>query len=231
VGTEPVDFCREIETYLTKKNDGHLIRVTGPSFEIVSRWAEQGIPLKIAFEGIDRYFERYYAKGSRRRPVKIDFCEADVLDAFDEWKRAVGATSESRTPNPESRRESLPAHLERALMRLSDARAKGVIGEPFDPIIDAVAHELDAARAASGGVRGDARKAMLDRLSQLDTDLLEAARGLLDDPTRATLVREAEGELAGFRAAMTDEAFARARESAVDRLVRQRFALPTIAFS
>ena len=90
MGTEPVDFCREIEAYLCRKNDGHLIRVTGPSFELVSGWAAQGIPLKVAFQGIDRYFERYYRKGPRRRPVRIDFCDADVLDVFDEWRRALG---------------------------------------------------------------------------------------------------------------------------------------------
>jgi len=56
------EFCREIETYLCRKNDGHLIRVTGPSFDLVAGWAARGVPLKIAFKGIDRYFERYYAK-------------------------------------------------------------------------------------------------------------------------------------------------------------------------
>jgi len=30
-------YCRDIETYLCRKNDGHLIRIVGPSFEIVSR--------------------------------------------------------------------------------------------------------------------------------------------------------------------------------------------------
>jgi len=46
VGTKPdvAEFCREIETYLCRKNDGHLIRVTGPSFDLVSGWAEQGVP-------------------------------------------------------------------------------------------------------------------------------------------------------------------------------------------
>ena len=48
------------------------------------------MPLKVACRGIDRYFERYYAKGPRRRPVRVEFCDADVLDVFDEWRRAVG---------------------------------------------------------------------------------------------------------------------------------------------
>ncbi len=84
------DYCRAIESHLCQKNDGHLIRVVGPSFDMVSKWAADGVPLKVAFRGIDRYFERYYSKGPRRRPVRVDFCEADVLDVFDEWRRAVG---------------------------------------------------------------------------------------------------------------------------------------------
>ena len=84
------DYCREIEAYLCRKNDGHLIRIVGPSFTRVCSWAEQGIPLKIACQGIDAYFVRYYAKGVRRRPVQIDFCENDILDAFEAWRRAVG---------------------------------------------------------------------------------------------------------------------------------------------
>ena len=66
MATEPVDYCREIETYLCRKNDGHLIRITGPSFDLVTAWGAQGVPLKVAFRGIDRYFERYYAKGPRQ---------------------------------------------------------------------------------------------------------------------------------------------------------------------
>ena len=87
------EYCREIESYLCQKNGGHLIRVVGPSFEMVSKWAADGVPLKVAFRGIDRYCERHDKKGPRRRPVRIDFCEADVLDVFDEWRRALGLTA------------------------------------------------------------------------------------------------------------------------------------------
>jgi hypothetical protein len=133
VGTQPVDeYCRDIETYLCRKNDGHLIRVVGPSFEIVSGWAAQGVPLKIAFAGIDRYFERYYRKGPRRRPVKIDFCDADVLDVFDEWRRATGVPMASVSSEISNRSLSLPAHLERVVLRLTSARAGGSLGDEFD---------------------------------------------------------------------------------------------------
>src|SRR5262245_27826548 len=87
---DAAEYCRAIEAYLCRKNEGHLIRIVGPSFELVCGWAAKGIPLKVACQGIDRCVERYYAKGPQRRPVQIDFAKADVLDAFDEWRRAVG---------------------------------------------------------------------------------------------------------------------------------------------
>jgi len=234
------DFCREIEAYLCQKNDGHLIRVVGPSFDLVSRWAADGVPLKVAFRGIDRYFERYYKKGPRRRPVRVDFCEADVLDVFDEWRRAVGLTEgallvplprDQAEAGPERRNGSLPLHLERVLLRLSNARAKGMVGSEVDSLIDRVASELDAARATAGGIRGEARRALLDRLMTFDAKLLNMARAALDDVQRQTCERAADEELSGFRDRMTAEVYHRARGALVDRLVRERLGLPVVTFT
>jgi hypothetical protein len=239
VGTQPdvdgrsatADFCREIERYLCQKNDGHLIRIAGPSFDLVSGWAARGVPIKVAFRGIDRYFERYYAKGPRRRPVRIDFCEADVLDVFDEWVRATGVTAPSNAGAVDGdagasvrHGPSLPAHLARVLRRLTSARASGVLDDAFDDLLDRVGREFDAARS----VRGAKRQALLDRLAALDRELLDMTRARLDARTLDDLVAEAEAELAAFRAGMTTEAFARAREAAIDRLVRERAGLPMV---
>src|SRR5262245_15354885 len=176
------EYCREIETYLCKKNDGHLIRVVGPSFEMVGRWEADGVPLKVAQRGIDRYFERYYRKGPRRRPVRIDSCEADVLEVFDEWRRATGLTA-AEPEETRSRQPSLPGHLERALLRLSNARAVGGLGADADPLIDRVSRELDLARAVSAGVRGEARQALLGRLTSLDGELMALMRASIDSET------------------------------------------------
>ena len=235
MGTEPIDYCRDIERYLCQKNDGHLIRIAGPSFDLVSAWAAQGVPLKIAFRGIDRYFERYYASKTtrpRRRPVRIDFCDADVLDVFDEWRRATGLTAagEEHSAGGDElngrRGPSLPVHMERVLRRLTSARVTGILDAGFDDLLDRVSREMDAA----GGVRGARRQALVERLAALDRELLDAARARLDEATLAALGRDAEEELASFRSGMSAEAFARARDAAIDRLVRDRAGLPTIAF-
>lgn len=243
MGTEPVDldpadareriaaFCREIEAYLCRKNDGHLIRVVGPSFTLVSGWAERGVPIKVAFEGIDRCFERYYRKEPRRRPLKIDFCEADVLDVFDEWRRATGLGAQTGAERPRTpARPSLPDHLERVLTRLTDARATGALGADAEVLIDRVAAELEAARAKAGGLRGAARTGLIGRLNDIDRDLLRVSRERVDPAVLAGIAREAEAELAPFRVGLTPDAYARARDAAVDRLLRARLNLPTIVF-
>ena len=233
-GNETADYCREIETYLCRKNDGHLIRVVGPSFDLVSAWAAKGVPLKIAFSGIDRCFERYHRKGPRRRPIKIDFCDADVLDAFDDWRRALGLPLAGAVEAPTAEAEaagrptrSLPAHLERVVTRLTAARAGGKIDAAFDPLIDAAARELEAAQAP---VRGDKRQAMLQRLESLDEELVRTAHAALNETVRHALQAEADAELAAYRDRLAPEAFSRARQAAFDRVLRERLGLPHVRY-
>src|SRR5688572_24753955 len=122
---DPAEYCRQIETYLCRKNEGHLIRIVGPVFEQVSGWAAQGVPLTVAFRGIDQYCERYYAKGPRRRPVRVEFCEADVLELFDDWRRAVGVARLDGADDAKTAesKDTLPAHLDRVVARLTTMRA------------------------------------------------------------------------------------------------------------
>jgi hypothetical protein len=229
------DYCREIETYLCRKNDGHLIRVVGPSFEMVSRWAHDGVPLKVAYGGIDRYFERYYRKGPRRRPVRIDFCEADVLDVFDEWRRATGVTTATVSGDTSSqgtrRGPSLPQHLERAVIKLTNARATGVLGSGIDLLIEHLSGELDRARSAAGGLRGDARRTMSERLAAADRSLLSIAREAVSAEDLDEMRKDANAVLGSIVDHMAPDARERARERALDQLVRERFHLPTLTFS
>jgi hypothetical protein len=229
--TEIAEYCREVESYLCRKNEGHLIRIAGPVFEQVSGWAAQGVPLAVVYRGIDRYCERYYAKGPRRRPVRVEFCEADILDLFDDWRRAVGVAQLADPADDAAapaRRDTLPAHLDRAIARLTAMRAGGR-SPGFDRRLDEAVRELDRTRAAAKQARGEARAALIDRLATLDREMLDAARADLDDPRRAALRVEAEAEIAPFAARMTAEARARAIDAAFDRLLRDAAGLPVLA--
>jgi hypothetical protein len=236
---DPERYCRDIESYLCRKNDGHLVRIVGPAFEQVCGWARRGVPLGVARRGIDRYFERYYAKGPRRRPVRVEFCEADVLDAFDEWRKALGISAQledqgegghgqGEQADAGRKHGSLPAHLERVIARLTSLRA----GErrDLDEVLDDAVRELDAARGGAKGLRGQARDAFLQRLVELDRHLLDAARGRCDDAALAALQRDADEELLLFRDRMPRDAYEKSRQACVDRLLRERLRLPVISY-
>lgn len=228
-------YCREVESYLCRKNHGHLIRIVGPAFDQVCGWASQGIPLKVVFRGVDRYVERYYAKGPRRRPVRIEFCEADVLDAFDDWRRAVGVEpAADSTQDPEDERvaarprESLSTHLDRVVARLVARRAGA--DRSLDTTLDEIVLELDTVRGGSKNLRGERRDTMLQRLRELDRRLVDTARATLDSETLQRITREADAQLAPFRSRMPSDAYARSHEACVHRLMREHARLPTLTF-
>lgn len=240
--SDTVDYCRQIETYLCQKNGGHLVRIVGPAFELVRGWAEQGVPLKVALRGIDRTVDRANARGGRRRPLRIEFCEADVLALFDDWRRAIGlAASHGKEETSEvasgddatearqkPRKGPLAAHIQRCVTRL--LAPKNAPDAAFDAEVGRITAELDTLAAQAMTARGDARSRIIDRLAALDGELLEAARCRADPRLVTALQAEADAELAGFAGRMRPEGLARARRLAVDRLMREAFNLPVISF-
>jgi hypothetical protein len=222
------EYCREIETYLCQKNDGHLIRIVGPAFEQVSGWAARGVPLKIAFRGIDRYCERYYAKG-RRRPVRIEFCEADILDAFDDWRRAVGVAAGNGTTEP-ARKPSLVSHIERVAARLTSLQGDGTRAAELIEEIGRAVRELDALKGDALNARGERRKEIVAELERIDRAIVEAAGRGVNTGAAAALEREAEAELTPFAARMTGEAYAAAKRAAYARLLRDVAGLPVVRY-
>jgi hypothetical protein len=229
-------YCRDIETYLCRKNGGHLIRIVGPSFDLVCGWASQGVPLKVACRGIDRYFDRH-AREPRRRPARIDFCEADVLDVFDEWRRAVGigmagstAAGEASDAEPADRRKkSLRAHLDRVVLKIGSLQAMD-LPRDLEACLDRTLAAIGELRDSAKTFRGPAREQALSRLAALDAQMIGAARAVVPDDLLKRLTAAAEEDLAPFRERMPRETFAQALDAALGRQLRDHFNLPQLAF-
>ena len=233
---EDVEYCREIESYLCRKNGGHLVRIVGPAFETVCKWAEQGVPLKIVFRGIDRCVDRSNARGGRRRPLRIEFCEADVLAAFDDWRRALGVTASQVSETGEdfddpgvSRKGSLPAHIARSVARLLAVKSEPP-DPAFDETISRAIRQLDALAASAKNARGDGRTKTIEQLAAIDAEVIAAARTRVDSSVAETLRREADAELAAFTSRMSPDARDRARQLAFERLLRESLNLPVLTY-
>ena len=215
----------------------------GPAFERVRGWAEVGVPLQVVVRGIDRKLERYRAAGQTRRPLRIEHCEADVLDVFDEWRRAVGVTLIPDRPaneagsavlahqadRPVRRRVSLPAHIDWVLTRATNQLALREAAPGIRAALEQVIADLDLLRHDARSARGEARAVRGERLATIDQALIVAARtaagALLEGIQEA-----ARAELAPFKTRMAEAPFARALTACTDRLLLERFRLPTVRF-
>lgn len=239
-------YCREIESHLCARNDGRLIRIAGPTFDRVRGWAERGIPLSVVRRGIDRSVERYTARGKRRRPMLLDFCEADILDVFDEWRRAVGvrhatgaASAASETSAAGAAEEcgeigekraarSLPSHLERVIARLTALRTGPVVAPEWSAELDEAVRRIDVVRASAKGLRGQPRLQALELLEEIERSLLSAARRQLPAEELVVLERQAAEDLRPFKPRMPEDVYEKAFAAATDRLIRDRMGLPAI---
>ena len=68
----------------------------------------------------------------------------------------------------------------------------------------------------------------VDSRKAIDEELLLAMRATIDEAGRQALQKLAEEELAGFRASTNDADYHRAREAAINHLVRDQFGLPSL---
>ena len=137
-------YCRDLEAYLCRKNDGHLIRITGPAFEQVQGWAHQGIPAQggggrhrsllrallpqgpAAAAGADRVLRSRRARRVRRLAAR-----GRAVVGSPRMRRA-GPTSRSRSAAARPRR-SLASQIDGALARLTVLRGSDKAGPMHRP--------------------------------------------------------------------------------------------------
>jgi hypothetical protein len=162
--------------------------------------------------------------------VRIEFCEADILEQFDDWRRAVGVSvlESDAAEASDPKRDSLPSHLDRAIARLTAVRG-GERSKNLANCIDETVRALDRLKGTARQARGDARATLIAQLTELDHELLDAARSELNDQDRAALREQAEREIAPFAHRMTDEARIAAVEASFTRLLREAFGIPSLS--
>ena len=237
---EVADYCRQVEAHLTRINGGHLVRVVGPGFALVKQWADEGVPLSVVFRGIEHKAERH-AAGASKRPLRIEFCEADVRALYDDWRRAIGvpaapaadgdadAAVSDRSVSPN--RRSVPKAIDRAIDRLGRLAGRLDLPGEFRDAMSRLIEQLSTLREELAHTRGAVRDRLLERLGPLDTDLLNHARGVVPADVMHDITVRAEQDLAPYRERLSPEAWARAVSVTVDRGVREHLELPSLDLS
>ncbi len=203
-GVDIGDFCRRVEEHLARVNEGQIIRIVGPAFELARGWALEGMPLSIVTHGIDLKAERHRA-GRSTRPLRLEFCEADVREVYTRWRRSVGLSGLSAGPEgavepaEPGRRPSLSRQMDRALDKLSRVAGRLDLAEPFRDEVSRSIAELSTIREAARTARGDARKELTARLPPIDAALIAAGRDAIGSDVLERLRGDAETDLAPYR--------------------------------
>lgn len=231
------DYCRQVEAHLTRVNGGHLVRIVGPGFMLVRQWAEEGVPLSAVFRGIEQKAERHKA-GAAKRPLRIEFCEADVREVYEAWRRAIGVSGvahDAETPEVAGERGSGSARrvttrdLDRAVDRLMASAGRLELPDPLRDEVNRVLDQVVQIRDAVKGSRGAAREGHLAALPELDRSMMVSARTVISAAALAPIREDAERDLEPFRARLAPDAWAQAVDVTVARGVREHFGLPNLA--
>jgi len=234
------DYCRQVEAHLTRINGGHLVRVVGPGFALVRQWADDGVPLSVVFRGIEQKAERH-AAGTSKRPLRIEFCEADVCALYDDWRRAIGVAAAPSAPaideaaEPAStdrggpaKKRSAPKAIDRAIDRLGRLAGRLELPGEFRDAMSRMIDQLSTLRETMAHTRGGAREQLLEQLGPLDRELLDHARTVVPTDVMRDITARAEQDLAPYRDRLSPEAWARAVSVTVDRGVREHLSLPSL---
>ena len=234
-GVDIGDFCRRVEEHLARVNEGQIIRIVGPAFELAREWALEGMPLSIVTHGIDLKAERHRA-GRSTRPLRLEFCAGDVREVYTRWRRSVGLSGLSAGPEgavepaEAGRRPSLSRQIDRALEKLSRVAGRLDLAAPFRDEVSRSIAELSTIREAARTARGDARTALTARLPAIDASLISAGRDAISSDVLERLRADAETDLAPYRPRLSPDLWRRSVDRALDQLVRDHLGLPTFTF-
>jgi hypothetical protein len=243
-GPEDLDvgeYCREVEAHLSRVNAGEIIRIAGAGFELVRGWALEGIPLSVVCHAISAKAERH-RKGHATRPLRIEFCAADVRAVYGQWRRAVGLTGRAaaggdpvaeaddgeRTPAEVGRRVSLSRHLQRALDRLGAAVSRADLHRGVRDAIEVALADVAALADQARGTRGAAREALISALADVDRRMLANVRAAVGPAELDRLAGEAARDLAVYRGRVADDVWHRSVDLGVSRQLRDELGLPVL---
>jgi hypothetical protein len=91
--------------------------LSSKELDIVSKWEEREIPLRIVLEGIKENFELSRSRQpKRKRPYTLDFCHSSVLRAFDLYQdRRIGQKRTKTFSGDKERKGKILSEIERFL--------------------------------------------------------------------------------------------------------------------
>jgi len=217
---DPADsYYQEVESYFVARRGSPLF-ISPSEWDLVWRWEQQGIPLAVVKEGIDRVFER---PKTLLKPRRLGYCRQTVEAAF---RRSRESSLGGRAGGAAREDTGAEAHLTELASRLRDLGVRWLDKERELALL--LERTADSVRSLSERA-GEAPEEVERELTALDGKLLAESEAVQATEVREELRREAESSLESYRERMPEKIYRSALESAYRRRLRKRLGLPTLS--
>ncbi len=227
VNEETEDYHAAVERHFVALRGSPLF-VSPREWQLIHRWREAQIPLRVVKQGLDQAF----ANSKSRRPIRrLSYCRQTVEASYRRFREAVagvgkaGRETEKQTTDEGS---DIRDYLERLAKELAVVREN--VDDTRFPMCEAIDRTVRRLSALNEETREPIRLDDLEReLETLEGALIEAAEAALEPKERETCRDAAERSLRDYQARMPADVFESALRRAYLKRVRSRFDLPALS--
>jgi hypothetical protein len=230
----PEEYFRAIEEEFLRRRGAPMI-LSPRDWALISEWQAQGVPLRIALQGIANVFDAFERRApGPRRINSLSYCRQEVL-SLNELYRSLRAAGAGRPPaggtGPAAAgpARAIGRHLGRLVRRLREAMARAS-ASGLDPLVPELAQAVTDLKRIRKEIAGGALdpSGLEESLRRLDDALLDRARRALPEEAVREAEAAAERRLGATGVRMTAEALGRTRAALRARLLRERCGLPRL---
>lgn len=206
---------------------GSPLFISPREWQLIDRWRQQQIPLRVVKQGLDRAFER----SKPNRPIRrLSYCRQTVEANYRRFREAVAGEPSVDEPNGTD-----PTEVQAYLSRLKGelVRAAEKVDAARQPLVDAIDDAVLCLDSLASGHSHQADGMGLEEIEQaldaVERSLLQAAESILKPEDRQRCLDEAERLLQDYRARMPSDVFESASRAAYLKRVRSIFGLPPLS--
>lgn len=209
---------------------GSPLFISPREWQLIDRWRQQQIPLRVVKQGLDRAFER----SKPNRPIRrLSYCRQTVEANYRRFREAVAGEPSVDEPNGTD-----PTEVQAYLSRLKGelVRAAEKVDAARQPLVDAIDDAVRRIRALASQhsqhslqADGMGLEEIERELDAVERSLLQAAESILKPEDRQRCLDEAERLLQDYRARMPSDVFESASRAAYLKRVRSIFGLPPLS--
>lgn len=224
------NYFTEIEEHFQRRR-GTLLLLSTLDWALIETWRESGVPLEAVLRGIDRAFDHYESRPTKRvqRINGLAWCAQAVMEATQELQEASAGMAQpeaaaSKVEQQGFEQERIAAWLRQRAEKLALARLDGLAA--------ATAQEI-AARLQSMAQEAATYAQNLEALEQnllvLEEKLITAILATMDEVDRLTLKEQSASDLAPYKRKMQVAQIRQIEQQFLQKQIVDRYQLPRLS--